>query len=645
MRILAAVTVAVGLGFTAIAAADQPSGNVTSYATAGAPAALAAGPNGNPWFVEPGAFKVGTVAAGTLSEFATSHVGLVAITSGPSGNLWVLAENGDFGGLWQLTTSGTLTPETGLFHEPTAFATDSAGDVWVAYRFFDSIGEIKPPYSLQTDPDFGALSSGATSIAEGPDGTTMWFVEPTPDKVGSIGQTGTVNEYPVPAGVSGTIGNIVLGSDGNLWVGVAGTSASWLVRITASGSGAGATTAFALPSGSKANVDVLASGADSRLWMADGTTGTGDLTAMTTAGTFTDYPHVLAAGSSITSIVADPGGADALWMTNATAATVQRVPLAPPPSTPPPSPPAPPAPPVLTTALGAPTATATTSVTVNGTISEPAGSSATSATYQFEYGTGTTYGTSTTPATATATPAGTSVSATLSGLEPYTTYHYRLLASDCSAAACQAASPDRTFTTGSTLAPAEGTNSGAEPVSGTVLIRLPHHHGYVRLRSGELVPLGARIDARHGKVLIVSSTGPGEQASGVFSGGVFEITQPGGGTVTVLVMQSSFKACLAAAPRRAPLARAAAKRPGHKKRRKHKPSKKTVNQVFGNAHGQFATQGQYATAADQGTSWRVADRCNGTLVAVTVGEVSVTDRQHHRTFFVKAGHHVIVHHR
>jgi hypothetical protein len=643
VRVLAAATVAVALGFTAIAAADQPSGAVTSYATAGAPAAIAAGPNGNPWFLEPSVFKVGTVAAGGLTEFSTTHFGLTAITAAPAGTLWVLGESGDFGGLWQLTTTGTLTPKTGLFHAPTAFATDSAGDVWIAYHFLNAIHEVTPPsYSQETDPDSRLLSSGATSIAAGPDGTTMWFVEQPADKIGSIGQTGTVTEYALPAGVSGTPGNIVLGSDGNLWVGVVGTSASWLVRVTGSGSGEGATTAFALPSGSHANVDVLASGPDGRLWMADATTGGGDLTAMTTAGAFTDYPQVLTSGSSITSIVADPGGADALWMTNATATTVQRVPLAPPPpATPPPVPVL--VPPVLASALGAPTGIAVTAATVSGTISEPAGSVSTSATYQFEYGTDTTYGTSTTAATAMVTPAGTVVSANLTGLNPYTTYHYRLLASDCAQASCQAASPDETFTTGSTLAPSQGTSTGAKPVSGTILIHVPHHHGFVRLRSGELVPLGATINARHGKVLIVSSTGPGQQASGVFSGGLFEVTQPAGKPETVLVLQSSFKACQAATRRAAPLARTA--KSSRHKRRKHKASKKTVNQVFGNAHGQFATQGQYATAADQGTSWQEADRCDGTLVAVTVGKVSVTDRQHHRTFVVTAGHHVIVHHR
>ena len=70
-------------------------------------------------------------------------------------------------------------------------------------------------------------------------------------------------------------------------------------------------------------------------------------------------------------------------------------------------------------------------------------------------------------------------------------------------------------------------------------------------------------------------------------------------------------------------------------------SHKVVNQVFGNAHGQFKTRGHYATAADQGTSWRTTDRCDGTLITVTVGKVRVTDRVRHRTVVVTAGHHYL----
>jgi hypothetical protein len=281
-------------------------------------------------------------------------------------------------------------------------------------------------------------------------------------------------------------------------------------------------------------------------------------------------------------------------------------------------------------------AVAKSGATLSGTISEPTGSPSTTVSYQFQYGTSTDYGSTTPLTTATATSSGLHVTAPLGGLAPYTTYHYRLVASDCSAAPCQTVSPDQTFTTGSTLQPALDTTVGVSTTAGRVLVKLRGKRHFVRLAVGELIALGATIDARHGSVLIQSATAqtPGELASGVFSGGIFVVTQPAGATVTVLVLASSFKICL---PKPSAHAAAAASK------RKSSTSHKVVNQVFGNAHGQFSTRGHYATAADQGTSWRIADRCDGTQVAVSSGQVTVTDFVHHRTIVVTAGHHYLAH--
>ncbi len=92
------------------------------------------------------------------------------------------------------------------------------------------------------------------------------------------------------------------------------------------------------------------------------------------------------------------------------------------------------------------------------------------------------------------------------------------------------------------------------------------------------------------------------------------------------------------------IAAAGAKKSKKPKRTKKKVSHKTVNDVFGNAHGQFSTRGHYATAADQGTRWRTADRCDGTLISVSAGKVTVTDFVHHRTRVVTAGHYYFAHH-
>src|ERR1019366_3989847 len=173
---------------------------------------------------------------------------------------------------------------------------------------------------------------------------------------------------------------------------------------------------------------------DGELWMAGG----GGLTSVTTAGAFTGYPGILPAGDAISSIHSDPGGADSLWLTDQTAGTIYRGPLAPPAAPPPPAPPPappttppPPPPPTLAAVLAPVSALAKSSATLAATISEPAGSPPTTVDYSFQYGTSTAYGSPKPAATATATASGVSVDATLAGLTPDTTYHYRLVASDC----------------------------------------------------------------------------------------------------------------------------------------------------------------------------------------------------------------------
>jgi streptogramin lyase len=695
----AAIVAAMIWGWTALAGADPPTGTVTTYAltpTPSSPANIVAGPDHDVWFVQPNADadEIGTVmASGMVGEFPVTgpsadpddltasfdlslnaaangdSVPPTSIASGPpaSGLLFFIEALGDFSGLAEISTAGTITQTLRLpFDNPTVrIGTDAAGDVWIPDRANGSVVEVDYPYTSESATITLPTGAEPQSITAGPDGTTMWVTEPGIDSVASITSAGVVTQYLLPVADT-TMGNIVLGSDGNLWVGVVETAVveaavvdpAWLVQITPGGT----PNAFPLPMTSNANPDVLAAGPDGRLWMADGPAGTGDLTAMTTAGVFSDYPGILPAGDEISSIVADPSGGDAVWMTDETANTVDQVALQPP--TPPPTTtttttsstttststttsnaPLPPTsnaplPPILAATLDPASDVSKSGATLSGSIAEPAGSPPTSVTYHFDYGTTTAYGSSTTPGTTTATPAGASASASLSGLTPYTTYHYRLVASDCAISSCQVESSDQSFTTGSTLAPQVNTSVGAAPTTGTILIKLPGRHKYERLAVGELIPVGSIIDARHGTILIKSSLGHGEVASGLFSGGIFEVTQPHGSSFTDLRLESSFAAC-GSKQLKAPFARAAAAKK-KKAKAKAKRSHKVVNQVFGNAHGQFATQGQYATAADEGTAWRTSDRCDGTQIAVSAGRVVVTNVRTHRHFTLTAGQHHLI---
>jgi len=697
-------------GWAALAGADPPTGTVPSYQLTPAgslPADLTAGPDGNLWLVAPHADEIASVTpSGAITEYPIAGgpnggplpPTAIAATGGSGGGLFFTESTGDFSALAEISTAGAVT-QTRVIHliNPAGpMATDANGDLWIVHDRGIDLAEVTPPYESETPVTLPSAAQ-LSSITAGPDGQTMWFADPGTDSVGSITQNRAVTEYPLAAiSISAPVsmGNIVLGPDGNLWVGVApvaevaanmgvgfafdgsatlgdapSSNPGWLVRITGSGQGAGTLTSFALPGASNADPLVLGSGPDGQIWMADYASSDGGLTAVSatgaTAGTFTDYPGVLPSSASISSIVKDPGGADALWMTDKAVDAVYRVALqAPSSSTGPTGPTATtggsgpssttspsattapsgasapggssaPSQPLVTPALAPVSGVTKSAAVLHGTISLSPGTSPTSVSYHFEYGVSTAYGSTTPVATTTATSAGVAVTATLGGLDPFTTYHYRLIASDCAAVICRAQSDDEGFTTGSTLAPVEGTTVGAEPISGKILIELPGHHSFRPLATGQLIALGATVDARRGAVLIESSTGPGEQASGRFSGGVFKVTQPRHGTVTVLVLESNFSICAGSTPTAAPLATAAKASP---KKPAKKKSHKVVNQVFGNAHGQFSTQGQYATAADQGTAWRVSDRCDGTQIAVVTGKVKVTDFVHHRTFVLKAPH-------
>jgi hypothetical protein len=98
------------------------------------------------------------------------------------------------------------------------------------------------------------------------------------------------------------------------------------------------------------------------------------------------------------------------------------------------------------------TAVATTTATLSGTVN-PNG---VAVTWQFDYGISTAYGQSTTATGAGAGTANSGVSATLSGLTPGTTYHYRLEATSAGGTADGA---DGIFTTASSVPPAATTSA------------------------------------------------------------------------------------------------------------------------------------------------------------------------------------------
>jgi hypothetical protein len=172
--------------------------------------------------------------------------------------------------------------------------------------------------------------------------------------------------------------------------------------------------------------------------------------------------------------------------------------------------------------------------------------------------------------------------------------------------------------------PVAGERVAATPASGVVTVRLPGTDTFVPLDQAASMPVGSRIDARDGTVVLHAALpGVGTEA-GRFSGGEFIVRQDTRHHITELrLIGGDFGKCaertLAAT---------------------HRSSKKrVVRSLWGSDHGgHFRTHGHNSVATVRGTKWLTVDRCDGTVTKVTQGAVSVHDRRAHRTVVVTAGH-------
>jgi len=162
---------------TAPTVAAIPTASSIPTAITPAPLEITSGPDGNLWFTENGANKIGRITpAGTIREFSIPTVssGPEGITSGPDGNLWFTAISGSGDKIGRITPAGTIRE-----------------------------------FSIPT------VSSGLGGITSGPDGN-LWFTEYGASKIGRITPAGTTTEFSLSAASSGLPG-ITSGHDGNLW--------------------------------------------------------------------------------------------------------------------------------------------------------------------------------------------------------------------------------------------------------------------------------------------------------------------------------------------------------------------------------------------------------------------------------------------
>ncbi len=253
--------------------------------------------------------------------------------------------------------------------------------------------------------------------------------------------------------------------------------------------------------------------------------------------------------------------------------------------------------------------------TVTATI-DPGGSATH---YVVKYGTTSSYGSQTGSVDLGQSSGAQQVTQELTGLAPATTYHFQFVATNGQGTT---AGPDATFTTlaapppSSLPPPVQGVSIDVLPFLGTVLVNGKP------LVAGEQIPFGAVVDTTHGTVLLESLSPTGEPIAAYFTGAVFMLTVGADGTTTLVLQGGDFSVCPSKATRHSAASA---------------QEKKPIRNLWGSGHGQFATQGRYASATVRGTIWNTQDLCSGTLARVQRGVVSVFDFVRKKTVTITAG--------
>jgi RHS repeat-associated protein len=271
----------------ALGAVHEPPGEYP-VAAGSHPSAITLGPDGNMWFTEEEATKIGKVTnGGIVTEYPlpSEDEEPDSIATGPDGNLWVAAYNG----IIKVAPSGTVAATYPLAHEPARLTVGPDGNIW--FTEGEAIGKMTTAGATTLYPL--PVGSGASGITTGPDGN-LWFTESKTSRIGKITTSGALTEYPLAA--SRNPRRIVSGPDGNLWFVQLGTST--LAYITT----AGAVTEEPYDNGLSQGLTV---GPDENLW---GTlpVGYSEVARLSTVGGFIEqigvpkesYPWEIAPGTN-----------------------------------------------------------------------------------------------------------------------------------------------------------------------------------------------------------------------------------------------------------------------------------------------------------------------------------------------------------
>lgn len=249
-----------------------PDGTITEFplpTPEAEPSQVTAGADGDVWFTELRPGNIGRITpGGEVTEFAVcDYCRPWGVTAGPEGDVWfTLPVAGEVG---RITPTGQVTrfPLAVGSNEPTMIAAGDDGNLWIADRGLvkeePTIGQIvrltptgEATRFLVPTPTENFRPIG---IAPGPDGA-LWFAG-SGTGVGRIDTTGQVTEFPLP--LFGESDSIVSGPDGNIWFGMSGPAAAdgAIGRLTIDGH----LTTYPIPYGSRG----VTVGPDGDIWFTE----------------------------------------------------------------------------------------------------------------------------------------------------------------------------------------------------------------------------------------------------------------------------------------------------------------------------------------------------------------------------------------
>ena len=164
--------------------------------------------------------------------------------------------------------------------------------------------------------------------------------------------------------------------------------------------------------------------------------------------------------------------------------------------------------------------------------------------------------------------------------------------------------------------PIQSVRVNLRPVRGRVLVKRPGGR-FERVEGSALIPVGSIVNVRKGEADLLAERA-GIYESAAFFGGVFKVRQQQGADAPMEAKLTGKLNCgkrkgkVRAGSAGDQLAQAAGRRRGRR--------------LWGRGKGRFRTRGRRGAGSVRGTTWFVADRCNGsTVMRVTEGSLAIDD--------------------